>query len=240
MQKTNLPGYDFFPGATAQTGAVDFNLKPTNYQGTFLALTTFYTGVDPDPQSDIYKVGQPGAIPAISYDDDDYIWKQFNLFDLANTATVTWYTQYKQSGVVSGNTKDLYGLNSRITLDKNITFNIGDAQAGNRITSGEVCTLIIKHTEDHNFTLTAGQVNGSAVTHKVVGAGPNPFTLTNTIGAIDIISGLWDDAEQTMYWTIGLNYGGGSAPPPPGNFVELEANTDLVELEGSTNVVEIE
>lgn len=240
VQKTNLPGYDFFPGATAQTGAVDFNLKPTNYQGTFLALTTFYTGVDPDPQSDIYKVGQPGAIPAISYDDDDYIWKQFNLFDLANTATVTWYTQYKQSGVVSGNTKDLYGLNSRITLDKNITFNIGDAQAGNRITSGEVCTLIIKHTEDHNFTLTAGQVNGSAVTHKVVGAGPNPFTLTNTIGAIDIISGLWDDAEQTMYWTIGLNYGGGSAPPPPGNFVELEANTDLVELEGSTNVVEIE
>ena len=247
---TDFPGYSFSP-TTAQTGNVTFTLQPQSNtvggggSGTYLGLQALYTGVRAPLGQPISKIGKPGDILKINPSNDDYVWKSFETFTLtnpANPANITWYTQYKQAGITSaaGYVAVKYGENARIVLDKNIVFNIGDSTINNKISSGERCTLIIKHDTDHSFTLTAGQVNGISPFHKVIGAGPNPFNLTNTAGAVDILTGLWDSGENTMYWNIELNYGGGTAPAPTGNFAELEENLFLIELEANTGLLELE
>tara|TARA_R100001591_G_scaffold14_1_gene30 strand:+ start:4600 stop:5649 length:1050 start_codon:yes stop_codon:yes gene_type:complete len=241
IDQQNIPGLAFDP-TTAQNGNVVFTLKPqatsSTGSGTYLGLQTLYVGINEAASQPVYKVGQPGAAMIINYDNNDYVWKQSNFFSLATTATPTWYTQYEDN-TQTPTAKTVYGLNTRVTLDKNITFAIGDGTNGNKIIDGELCTLIVKHLDNHSFQLTAGNVNGSSVTHAINNVGTNPFTLTNTAGAIDVITGLWDEGDQTMYWTVGLNYGGGS-PPVSAGLVELEGNLFLVELESGSGQVELE
>jgi len=241
ITQQDIPGLAFDP-STAQNGNVVFTLKPkatsSTGSGTYLGLQTLYVGINEAASQPVYKVGQPGAAMVINYDNDDYVWKQTNFFSLATTATPTWYTQYEDNTQTPAS-KTVYGLNTRVTLDKDITFAIGDGTSGNKIIDGELCTLIVKHPANHSFQLTAGNVNGSSVTHAINNVGTNPFTLTNTAGAIDVITGLWDEGDQTMYWTVGLNYGGGS-PPVSAGLVELEGSLFLVELESGLGQVELE
>lgn len=88
---------------------------------------------------------------------------------------------------------DSVGLNTKITLNGNMSLNIINAQ------NGDFGTMRIMQDGDgsHTMSFTSG-------TNKVANGGGGSITLTSTARAVDIIKFFYDGSE--FNWSVGYNY----------------------------------
>ena len=105
--------------------------------------------------------------------------------NLGNVNTITWD--------VSGNS-----TNYQATLTGNTTL------ALTNVRNGEYGTIIVQQDGVGGRTLTFGNINGSAGTHRVANGGGGVPVLTSNPGAIDILTFTYNGS--VMFWTVGNDY----------------------------------
>jgi hypothetical protein len=111
---------------------------------------------------------------------------------------------YEDVGNVNSITWDVSGTstNYQATLTGNTTLDLTNVR------NGDYGTLIVEQDGVGSRTLTFGNVNGGAATHKVVNGGGGSPTLTSTPNAVDILSFTSTDGPvgPLLYWTVGNDY----------------------------------
>lgn len=88
--------------------------------------------------------------------------------------------------------------NNQVILTANTTLSLINVR------NGEYGTLIVTQDAIGGRTLTLGNVNGSAGTHRVANGGGGSVILTSNASATDIITFTYNGS--TMYWTVGNDY----------------------------------
>lgn len=107
---------------------------------------------------------------------------------------------YEDVGNVNSITWDVSGTstNYEATLTGNTTLDLTNVR------NGDYGTIIIKQDGVGSRTITLGNVNGGAVTHRVANGGGGSIILTSNASATDILTFTYNGS--IMYWTVGNDY----------------------------------
>ena len=221
---TPTTGVDFWQNKavikTAQNsnGLVNANVstKPTyweNQENCRMILTSdgnLGVGLNPDGTelpTEKFQIGGTGTTGTFKYVDGNQVNGYVLTCDAngvgswqASSGGGVTIDPYEDVGNVNSITWDVSGTstNYEATLTGNTTLDLTNVR------NGDYGTIIIKQDGVGSRTITLGNVNGGAGTHRVANGGGGSIILTSNASATDILTFTYNGS--IMYWTVGNDY----------------------------------